>query len=103
MLERGDQLRIAMEEIKAERRFHLMFFAVVDPLEQVTRLIGLTGDERRIAEAAHGETIEGEVMTLRGLVSRKLQLIPALQRTIVPDSVGVSRRLLPRDAGPRSA
>ena len=99
VLERRDQLRIAMEEIKAERRFHLMFFAVVDPLEQVTRLIVLNGDERRIAEAAYGETIEGEVMTLRGLVSRKLQLIPALQRTIVPDSFGVSRRLLPRYAG----
>ena len=61
---------------------------MVDPLEQVAWLIVLNGDERRIAEAAYGETIEGEVMTLRGLVSRKLQFIPALQRTIVPDSSG---------------
>lgn len=82
LLRREGELRAAMAEVKAARRFDLMFFAVVDPLEQLARMILLGSEERRIAEAAYGGTIEGQVMVLRGFVSRKLQFIPPLERVV---------------------
>ncbi len=82
LLQRKEQLRAAMGKIKTEHQFDLMFFAVISPLEQTARMIVLDGDELRIAEAAYGGTVDGDVMTLPGLVSRKVHFIPAIQRTI---------------------
>jgi manganese-dependent inorganic pyrophosphatase len=82
LLGRKAGLRAAMAEVKAERGFDLMFFAVVEALAQTSYLLVLEGPERQVARDAFGQEAASGVLTLEHQVSRKLQFIPSLQRAL---------------------
>jgi manganese-dependent inorganic pyrophosphatase len=83
LLDRKAELLEAMQEAKDEQKPDLLYFAVIDVLTKECHLFLLPGEEQRVAATAYSRSGEGQLMILPEVVSRKRQLIPALQKALV--------------------
>jgi manganese-dependent inorganic pyrophosphatase len=74
------QLKIEMQAIKqAENLGEVLFFAI-DILKEEAHLIVASESAKAMCEAAFGVTIADDSVILPGVISRKKQIIPALEK-----------------------
>ena len=82
LLKRKQGFLAAMAEIKQDEQPNFLFFAVVDVLQKNSYLLLVSGAEASLANRAFTGTIEDQVMSLSGLISRKREFIPALKKAL---------------------
>lgn len=81
-LQMKEELKKTMEEIKANEKTDYMFFFVVDIIRSNATVLKTTDKEAEIIEKAFGKKFEGDTMVLDEVVSRKKQIIPALEPVV---------------------
>lgn len=77
------QLRSQMQNQKRDEKLDFSFFFIVDIILSEATLIVTNDVEKMIAENAFGAKFSGDTLDLPGIVSRKKQIIPALEKAIV--------------------
>jgi manganese-dependent inorganic pyrophosphatase len=82
LLERKADLLVEMEGEKAKQALDFIFFAIVDTKTKNSHLIISSDAEAKLAELAYGEATKDQLMYLPGMMSRKSQLMPAIQGTL---------------------
>lgn len=76
---KGDLLK-GMGRLKRDEGLDYLFFMLVDILKSEARLLAVDEKEKEIAEKAFSKKFEGDILVLPGVVSRKKQLIPAVEK-----------------------
>lgn len=84
ILERAQEIRLAMMEDKTKQGVTMLYLAVVNIVKLRTKLLILSENEMALAQAAfvNGRVECPNSMDLGGLVSRKKDFIPAVTRAI---------------------
>ncbi len=77
MLERKDEFLREMARLREEKNYDMVLLMITDVLREGTQLIFL-GDEEIIRQAFNGIKVRDHTAFLRGVVSRKKQMVPAL-------------------------
>lgn len=77
VLSRQAELETAMRKIAAEKGLDLFLFVVTDILSSDSVGVAI-GPRASALESAYGVSLDGNRAHLKGVVSRKLQLVPAL-------------------------
>ena len=80
VLSRQAELEAALGDIVAEKDLDLFLFVVTDILNSDSVGVAL-GPRASVVESAYGVTLENNRAHLKGVVSRKLQIVPALTET----------------------
>jgi manganese-dependent inorganic pyrophosphatase len=80
VLEREQEIINILDKMKQEESLDFVFFAVVDILNNNSVFIIISDTEKEVAEAAFGGKVENGLMKLEGVVSRKKQMIPPLEK-----------------------
>lgn len=80
VLSRQDELEAAMRDIVAAKGLDLFLFVITDILNNDSVALAL-GPRAAAVEAAFGVTLEDNRALLKGVVSRKLQIVPILTET----------------------
>jgi len=78
VLDRKQGLMAAMKDVAAEDGVDEVLLFVVDILNEGSTLLVPNDRVRRVAEKSFGVTVEGDTVSLPGVVSRKKQIIPNL-------------------------
>jgi manganese-dependent inorganic pyrophosphatase len=81
-LKRIKEISTALREKKQVEKVDYMFFAIVDIVGEMAYLTLLSKDEEDLATGAYGGSVEDGYMVLPGVVSRKKQMTPALEKTL---------------------
>ncbi len=79
-LNRKEELLNEMQKIKTDENLAGIFFFVVDILKSEATLMASDNACKPLAEKAFGKTFENELMVLPGVVSRKKQMVPPLEK-----------------------
>ena len=82
LIDRQADLLKEMEGEKAKQGLDFIFFAIVDTKNKVSHLVIYSDAEAELASKAYSETSADNWMKLPGLISRKKQLMPAIQETL---------------------
>jgi manganese-dependent inorganic pyrophosphatase len=77
-----DKIIPALAEKKNLEKIDYMFFAVVDILKNNSYLYIIGNEENILAEKAFGNIAKDSLMFLKGVVSRKKQIVPVLMRDL---------------------
>lgn len=75
-------IKTEMENIKKEEALDAIFFFIVNILETSSELFVSAETEKETAEKAFNKSFDGEYMTLPGVVSRKKQMAPAIEKVV---------------------
>ncbi len=81
-LSRKPELLEAMTILKQKESLDYLFFYVVNILTNSSDLLVVTDEEKQLAKQAHNSNFDGDTMSLPGVVSRKKQIIPNLEKVI---------------------
>jgi len=73
-----DDLYAELEKVKAEGR-HSVFLMLTDIMKEGTELMAVT-DDPSVIEKAFGKKLEGRTVWLPGVMSRKKQMVPPLEK-----------------------
>lgn len=79
LIERQASFIQEMEGEKAKQGLDYIFFAIVDTKNKQSHLVLYSQAEQDLAVSAYGETAGSNWMVLPGMISRKSQLMPAIQ------------------------
>jgi manganese-dependent inorganic pyrophosphatase len=82
LIERQASFLTEMKVEKAKQGLDYIFFAIVDTKAKQSHLVLFSQAEQDLASAAYGETAASQWMLLPGAISRKSQLMPAIQATL---------------------
>jgi manganese-dependent inorganic pyrophosphatase len=82
LLDRKADLLVEMEGEKAKQELDFIFFAIVDTKTKNSHLVIYSDAEAQLAATAYGQTAQDNLMYLAGMMSRKSQLMPAVQSTL---------------------
>ncbi|RLI89014.1 MAG: manganese-dependent inorganic pyrophosphatase [Archaeoglobales archaeon] len=74
-----DALYEEMQKVKAEGNYHSVFLMLTDIMKEGTELLAVT-DDASIVEKAFGKKLEGKSVWLDGVMSRKKQVVPPLEK-----------------------
>ncbi len=74
-----DDLYAELEKIKQEKNAHSIFLMLTDIMKEGTDLMAVT-DDPSIVEKAFGAKLEGKTVWLPGVMSRKKQMVPNLEK-----------------------
>ncbi len=74
-----DDLYAELEKIKQEKNAHSIFLMLTDIMKEGTDLMAVT-DDPSIVEKAFGAKLEGKSVWLPGVMSRKKQMVPNLEK-----------------------
>lgn len=77
MLERKEEIENAMKKVIEEKNLDLFFFAITDIINSNSQVIAL-GREAGLVEKSYNVILENNTAFLKGVVSRKKQIIPVL-------------------------
>ena len=77
MIQREAEFLAEMEKLKKDREYDMVLLMITDVLREGTELVFL-GDKEIIRQAFNIGHIEGSSLFLKGVVSRKKQMVPAL-------------------------
>ena len=77
MMEREEEFQKEMEKIKKDRGYDMVLLMITDVLREGTELVFL-GDKEIVRQAFGIPHIDGNRVFLKGVVSRKKQMVPAL-------------------------
>lgn len=70
-----DEILSSLKNVKEEKGLDLIFFGIVDIIENKTKVILLDSD-KEVLEDVFTTKVEGEYLVLEGVVSRKKQMVP---------------------------
>jgi manganese-dependent inorganic pyrophosphatase len=76
------ELLAASIELKKDEKTDYLFFFVVDIIRSESSLIVSTNEEMEIAQKAFGKEFKDNIMKLEKVVSRKKQMIPAIEKAL---------------------
>ena len=82
LIERKAEFLQEMEAEKAKQGLDFIFFAIVDTKNKISHLVIYSAAEAELAGQAYGASTEDNWMKLPGSISRKKQLMPAIQKTL---------------------
>lgn len=71
-----------MKKVYESHTMHMVCFMLTNIVEEATELLCFGKDSEEIVEQAFGEKIKEHTINLRGVVSRKKQLIPSFMKAI---------------------
>lgn len=74
-----DDLYAELEKVKAEGNRHSVFLMLTDIMQEGTELMAIT-DDPSVVEKAFGKALEGRTVWLPGVMSRKKQMVPPLEK-----------------------
>ena len=74
-----DDLYAELEKVKAEGKRHSVFLMLTDIMKEGTELMAIT-DDPGVIEKAFGKALEGRTVWLDGVMSRKKQMVPPLEK-----------------------
>ena len=77
MLKRKSEFLQAMKKVKENRSYDMILLMVTDVLREGTELIYI-GDAETVKQAFNLNRLQGQSVFLKGVVSRKKQIVPAL-------------------------
>lgn len=77
MLERKEEIENAIKKVIEEKNLDLFFFAITDIINSNSQVIAL-GKEAGLVEKSYNVILENNTAFLKGVVSRKKQIIPVL-------------------------
>ena len=77
-----DEILKEMETIKSEEKLHEVFFFIVNILETSSQLLVSNANAREIAKKAFNKDFAGDYMALPGVVSRKKQIAPNIEKVV---------------------
>jgi manganese-dependent inorganic pyrophosphatase len=80
VLSRQDELESALRDVIAAKGLDLFLFVITDILNNDSVAVAL-GSRASVVEKAYGVTLEDNRALLKGVVSRKLQIVPVLAET----------------------
>lgn len=83
---RKDRLSEAMERLCHNNNYAFMCLMVTDIMKQESELI-LAGDKKSILELAFGPHIDDDSITLKGVMSRKKQVVPVIFEALRKESM----------------
>ena len=66
-----------MQKIKQDKKYDMILLMITDVLKEGTELLFL-GDQEIIRQAFADEKVQDDSVFLKGVVSRKKQVVPAL-------------------------
>lgn len=72
-----------MQDIKKRESLHAMFFFIVDILKSQSTLLVPSKHEEDLAIKTFNSTFKDGIVILPGIVSRKKQIVPALEKVLV--------------------
>ena len=81
VLKRQEEIEKEMKKAIEEKGLSLFVFAITDILNSNSEIIAL-GEKSNVIEAAFGKTLENNRAFLEGVVSRKKQLLPNIDKNI---------------------
>ncbi len=74
-----DPLYEEMKKVKEEGGYHSIFLMLTDIIQEGTELLSIT-DDASVVEKAFGKKLEGRSVWLPGVMSRKKQVVPFLEK-----------------------
>lgn len=77
---RLDEIYNELDKIKKEGAYHSVVLMLTDIMKEGTELMVIT-DEPKIVEITFGKKLEGKSVWLPGVMSRKKQVVPPLEKT----------------------
>ena len=77
MVKREQEFIVEMNKLKADRGYDMVLLMITDVLREGTELV-FVGDQEIIRQAFNSPKLEGNHLFLKGMVSRKKQMVPAL-------------------------
>jgi len=77
---RLDEIYEELGKIKKEGGYHTVILMLTDIMKEGTELMVIT-DEPKIVEMTFGKSLEGKSVWLPGVMSRKKQVVPPLEKT----------------------
>ncbi|MVN87785.1 manganese-dependent inorganic pyrophosphatase [Deinococcus sp. HMF7620] len=83
---RQAELLAAMDAVKAEDRLNGVLLSVVDILNETNRTLVLSATEDKVLREVFGAAVSGQVADLGARISRKKQLVPALETYFTPQN-----------------
>lgn len=81
MLERKDEIELAINKVIEEKGLSLFFFAITDIINSNSQVIAL-GKNASLVEKSYNVKLENNTAFLEGVVSRKKQIIPVLTENV---------------------
>ena len=81
VLKRQEEIETEMQKAIEEKGLSLFVFAITDILNSNSEIIAL-GEKSNVIEPAFGKTLENNRVFLEGVVSRKKQLLPNIDKNI---------------------
>ncbi|WP_444897869.1 manganese-dependent inorganic pyrophosphatase [Microbulbifer sp. SSSA005] len=82
LINRRYELKSAMEEIKKEKNIDHLIFAIVDTRENRSYLLWSDDQDKDVVVAAFGDQEVDDMVIAEGVISRKRQIGPAIQRAL---------------------
>jgi len=82
-LSKMTELKAEMVKVKEEGNLEGVFLFVVDIINLEAKLLVNTDEEKAIAERAFGKQWDGDYLTLPGVVSRKKQIAPKIEKAVM--------------------
>ncbi len=76
------EIESAIKELKSEEGVDMLFFFVVDIVHNESTLLCFEVEEQFIASKAFEASFDANEMVLEGVVSRKKQMVPALEKAL---------------------
>lgn len=76
-LKRKDEIKKAMQDVIKEKSLNLFMLAITDIVDSNSQVIAL-GDKASLVEKAYNVKLEDDMAFLKGVVSRKKQMVPNL-------------------------
>jgi manganese-dependent inorganic pyrophosphatase len=78
----GKRIRSQLVQMRGEKKVDMLFIMLTDILNESTELLFFGDDAEGLVKHAFHKESQGDSVVLRGVVSRKKQLIPALMRAL---------------------
>ena len=81
-IKKKKEIIAALTDLKNKEEVNLIFFGIVDIIKTITYLVILSKDEAEVAEKGYGGKTEDNILKLTGIVSRKKEMIPLLEKAL---------------------
>ena len=78
----GDRIKPSLEKFRENQKVDMVFFMLTDIVKESTTLLYAGEDADALLEVMYGHLGEAGKIELKGIVSRKKQLVPALIRAV---------------------